>query len=85
MVTHDFNQLNALAAKALRILNRQFGRFRPVHMLSLQYWLKRLALHYRRYRSSILMISSGIDYFAAGFDPVDPDLDSTIERAQKKR
>ena len=30
------------------------------------------------------MISSGVDYFRGGFDPVDPDLDSTVERAQKK-
>jgi len=29
-----------------------------------------MALHYRRHRSSILMISSGIDYFRGGFDPL---------------
>jgi hypothetical protein len=35
-------------------------------------------------RRSIIMISSGIDYFRGSFDPVDPDLDSTISRAQKQ-
>jgi len=30
------------------------------------------------------MISSGVDYFRGGFDPIDPDLDSTVEQAQKK-
>ena len=34
-------------------------------------------------RRSILLISSGIDYFRGGFGPKSPDLDSTIERAQK--
>ena len=30
------------------------------------------------------MISSGVDYFRGSFDPIDPDLESTIERAQKE-
>ncbi len=35
-------------------------------------------------RRSILLISSGIDYFRGGFDFKSPDLDSTISRAQKQ-
>ena len=34
--------------------------------------------------SSILLFSSGVDYFRGGFPPQDPDLDSTIARAQKQ-
>jgi len=35
-------------------------------------------------RRSILMITSGIDYFRGNFGPTSPDLDPTIERAQKQ-
>jgi len=34
-------------------------------------------------RKSILLISSGVDYFRGNFGPTSPDLDTTIERAQK--
>ena len=34
-------------------------------------------------RRSILVISSGIDYFRGNFGPTSPDLDPTIESAQK--
>jgi len=34
-------------------------------------------------RRSILLISSGIDYFRGNFGPTSPDLDPTIESAQK--
>src|SRR5258708_28565487 len=35
-------------------------------------------------RRSLLLISSGIDYFRGDFTPRSPDLESTIERAQKE-
>ena len=35
-------------------------------------------------RKSILLFSSGINYFRGGSGIADPDLDSTIERAQKE-
>jgi hypothetical protein len=35
-------------------------------------------------RSSVMLFSSGVDYFRGGFAPEDPDLDTTIEHAQKK-
>jgi hypothetical protein len=34
-------------------------------------------------RKSIILISSGIDYFRGNFGPTSPDLDPTIDRAQK--
>jgi len=83
MVTQDFTNDHALAAKALRIPLGNLGAFASPY-LSLQDWLKRWPSTTGDHRSSILMISSGIDYFRGGFDPVDPDLDSTIERAQKE-
>jgi VWFA-related protein len=82
MVAQDFTQDHALAAKALRIPLGGQGAFSSPY-LALQDWLKRWpsAAGDRR---SIIMISSGVDYFRGGFDPIDPDLDSTIERAQKE-
>jgi len=83
MVVQDFTQDHALAAKALRIPLGQGGAFTSPY-LSLQDWLKRWPSSAGDHRSSIILISSGIDYFRGGFDPLDPDLDTTIERAQKE-
>jgi VWFA-related protein len=83
MVAQDFTNDHALAAKALRIPLGNLGAFSSPY-LALQDWLKRWPSTAGDHRSSILLISSGIDYFRGGFDPVDPDLDSTIERAQKE-
>lgn len=83
MVAQDFTQDHALAAKALRIPLGGQGAFSSPY-LALQDWLKRWPSATGDRRSSILMISSGVDYFRGGFDPIDPDLDSTIERAQKE-
>jgi hypothetical protein len=83
MVAQDFTQDHALAAKALRIPLGNSGAFGSPY-LSLQDWLKRWPSSTGDHRSSILLISSGIDYFRGGFEPLDPDLDSTIERAQKE-
>jgi VWFA-related protein len=83
MVAQDFTQDHALAAKALRIPLGNAGAFSSPY-LAVQDWLKRWPSSAGDHRSSIILISSGIDYFRGGFDPIDPDLDSTIERAQKE-
>jgi hypothetical protein len=83
MVAQDFTQDHALAAKALRIPLGGQGAFTSPY-LALQDWLKRWPSATGDRRSSVVMISSGVDYFRGGFDPIDPDLDSTIERAQKE-
>lgn len=83
MVAQDFTNDHASAAKALRIPLGNLGAFSSPY-LALQDWLKRWPSTAGDHRSSILLISSGIDYFRGGFDPVDPDLDTTIERAQKE-
>jgi len=70
MVAQDFTQDHALAAKALS------------PYLALQDWMKRWPESQER--KSILLFSSGINYFRGGSGIADPDLDSTIERAQKE-
>ncbi len=82
MVVQDFTQDHALAAKALRIPLGNLGAFSSPY-LALQDWLKRWPSSSGDHRSSIIMISSGIDYFRGGFEPIDPDLDTTIQHAQK--
>jgi VWFA-related protein len=81
-VAQDFTNDHALAAKALRIPLGGQGAFTSPY-LSLQDWLKRWPTSGGD-RRSIIMISSGVDYFRGSFDPIDPDLESTIERAQKE-
>lgn len=81
-IAQDFTQDHALVSKALRIPLGGLGAFSSPY-LSLQDWIKRWPSAARDNRSSIIMISSGIDYFRGGFDPLDPDLDTTIEHAQK--
>jgi hypothetical protein len=83
MVAQDFTQDHAAAAKALRIPLGNLGAFSSPY-LAVQDWLKRWPSSSGDHRSSIILISSGIDYFRGSFDPLDPDLDSTIERAQKE-
>jgi VWFA-related protein len=81
-VAQDFTQDHALAAKALRLPLGAGGAFTSPY-LSVQDWMKRWPDNGGD-RRSIIMISSGVDYFRGSFDPVDPDLDSTISRAQKQ-
>jgi VWFA-related protein len=81
-VAQDFTNDHALAAKALRIPVGGQGAFTSPY-LSLQDWLKRWPTSGGD-RRSIIMISSGVDYFRGSFDPIDPDLESTIERAQRE-
>jgi len=81
MVAQDFTQDHALAAKALRLPLGSGGAFASPY-LALQDWMKRWPES--RERKSILLFSSGINYFRGGSGIADPDLDSTIARAQKE-
>jgi hypothetical protein len=81
MVAQDFTKDHALAAKALRLPLGSAEAFTSPY-LALQDWIKRWPDSNER--KSILLFSSGIDYFRGAFDPVDPDVDTTIEDAQKK-
>ena len=80
-VAQDFTNDHELAAKALRLPLSSGGAFSSPY-LALQDLMKRWPSSNDRH--SILLFSSGIDYFRGGFDPRSPDLDSTISRAQKQ-
>lgn len=82
MVAQDFTNDHTLAAKALRIPIGNGSAFTSPY-LAVRDWLKRWPTSGGD-RRSIIMFSSGIDYFRGGFDPIDPDLDTTIEHAQKE-
>ena len=81
MVAQDFTKDHALAAKALRIPLGNAGAFTSPY-LAVQDWEKRWPDSNER--KSIVLFSSGVDYFRGSFDPVDPDLDTTISHAQKQ-
>jgi VWFA-related protein len=81
VVAQDFTQDHALAAKALRLPLGSAGAFTSPY-LAIQDWIKRWPDSAER--KSIMLFSSGIDYFRGGFDPINPDLDTTVEHAQKK-
>jgi hypothetical protein len=81
MVAQDFTNDHQLAAKALRLPVSNGGAFSSPY-LALQDLMKRWPASPDR--RSILLFSSGIDYFRGGFDPRSPDLDSTISHAQKE-
>src|SRR5271169_3692662 len=81
MVAQDFTNDHELAAKALRIPVGNGGAFGSPYLALLDLMKRWPASEDRR---SILLLSSGIDYFRGGFDPRSPDLDSTISRAQKQ-
>ena len=80
MLAQDFTNDHALAARALRlpIGNEAFSS----PYLAAQDLIKRLP-GTPQDRRSILLISSGIDYLHGNF-PTSPDLDTTIEHAQKQ-
>jgi hypothetical protein len=81
MVVQDFTTDHELAAKALRIpLGRLDAASSPY--LAVQDWIKRWPVSGER--SSIILFSSGIDYFRGGPATLDPDLDTTIAHAQKQ-
>jgi hypothetical protein len=81
VIAQDFTKDHALAAKALRIPLGNAGAFTSPY-LALQDWMKRWPES--RERKSIMLFSSGVDYFRGSFDPIDPDLDTTVARAQKQ-
>jgi VWFA-related protein len=81
MVAQDFTKDHALAAKALRLPLGNAGAFTSPY-LALEDWMKRWPDSGER--KSIILFSSGVDYFRGGFDPIDPDLDATVSRAQKQ-
>jgi len=81
MVAQDFTADHALAAKALRIPLGNGGAFTSPY-LAIQDWIKRWPDSNER--KSLVLFSSGIDYFRGLFDPSNPDVDTTIEHAQKK-
>jgi hypothetical protein len=80
MVAQDFTTDHELAAKALRLPIGP-GAFSSPYLTLLDL-MKRLPSGPTE-RRSILLISSGIDYFHGNF-PESPDLQSTYERAQKE-
>ncbi len=81
MIAQDFTKDHALAAKALRIPLGNAGAFTSPY-LAVQDWVKRWPESGER--KSIMLLSSGVDYFRGSFDPIDPDLDTTVARAQKQ-
>jgi hypothetical protein len=83
VVAQDFTNDHALAAKALRIPLGEGGAFSSPY-LALEDLMKRWPSSAPDERRSILLISSGIDYFRGSFTPTSPDLDTVIEHAQKQ-
>jgi hypothetical protein len=79
MLVQDFTNDHELAAKALR-LPMGGGAFSSPYLALLDL-MKRWPASPDRH--SILLVSSGIDYFHGNF-PTSPDLDTTIEHAQKQ-
>jgi hypothetical protein len=80
MLAQDFTNDHELAAKALRI-PLGGGAFSSPYLAVLDL-MKRWP--FSGDRRSILLISSGIDYFRGNFGPTSPDLDPAIQRAQKQ-
>lgn len=78
-VAQDFTTDHSLAAKALRIPIGTSAYSSPY--LSVIDWMKRWPA--TGDRRSLLLISSGIDYFRGGFDPIYPDVDPAISIAEK--
>ena len=80
MLAQDFTNDHALAAKALRLPIGPGALTSPY--FAVQDLMKRLH-GTARDRRSVLLLSSGVDYFHGNF-PTSPDLDTTIEQAQKR-
>lgn len=81
MLAQDFTNDHELAAKALRLPLGSGGAFSSPYLALLDLMKRWPSSPDRR---SILLFSSGIDYFRGGFETRSPDLDSTISRAQKQ-
>ena len=81
MLGQDFTNDHALAAKALRMPIGGQGAFSSPYLTLLDLMKRWPATGDRR---SILLVSSGIDYFRGNWGLMSPDLQSTIEHAQKE-
>ena len=82
MIAQDFTTDHALAAKALRIPRGELGAGSSPYLAVID-WLKRWPDSGDR--RSLLLISSGIDYFrGSAFGPFYPDVDTAISRAQRE-
>src|SRR5437588_5773479 len=81
MLAQDFTNDHELAAKALRLPLGGGGAFSSPYLALLDLMKRWPSSADRR---SILLISSGIDYFRGDFGTRSTDLDSTISRAQKQ-
>jgi hypothetical protein len=81
MLAQDFTNDHELAAKALRLPLGSGGAFTSPYLALLDL-MKRWPSSADRH--SILLFSSGIDYFRGDFWIKPPDLDSTISQAQKQ-
>jgi hypothetical protein len=81
VVAQDFTTDHALAAKALRITRGSLGAGSSPY-LAVMDWMKRWPS--TGSARSLLLISSGIDYFRGGFGPFYPDVDSVVDRAQRE-
>jgi hypothetical protein len=79
-VAQDFTSDHALAAKALRIPRGYYAAGSSPY-LSVIDWMKRWPA--TGDRRSLLLVSSGIDFFRGGFEPIYPDVDTAISIAQK--
>ena len=79
-VAQDFTTDRNLAAKALRIPLGSPAAYSSPY-LSVIDWMKRWPS--TGDRRSLLLISSGIDYFRGGFGPTYPDVDTGISIAEK--
>jgi hypothetical protein len=80
-IAQDFTTNHALAAKALRIPLGRPGIGSSPYLAVID-WLKRWPSPGGR--SSLLLVSSGIDFFRGSFGPFYPDLDTVISRAQRE-
>src|SRR5260370_10246584 len=81
MVAQDFTNDHELAAKALRIPLGSGGAFTSPYLALLDLMKRWPTSADRR---SILLFSSGIDYFRGDSWTKPPDLDSTVSHAQKE-
>jgi hypothetical protein len=81
VLAQDFTNDHALAAKALRLPLGSGGAFTSPYLALLDLMKRWPSSADRR---SILLFSSGIDYFRGDFWIKPPDLDSTVNLAQKE-
>ena len=79
-IAQDFTTDHELAAKALRIPLGSPAAYSSPY-LSVIDWMKRWPS--TGDRRSLLLISSGIDYFRSGFGPIYPDVDTAVSIAEK--